>query len=544
MIKRNTILIFGIISVLLFSSPEVMGNYSLLKIDAKLKIKMAQAWLKYNDGDYNGALRMYREIYETAPEDAEVNFRMGQCYAALKQLDNALPHLEKIARDTSLEKEVFFLYGQALQFAGRIDDAINSYYKYKATLKPRQLETHHVNTLLMQCKIAKELIAKPVDVKIKSLGNQVNSKFTDANPAVTADMKTLIYTSRRPNSKGDNVDPGTDDYYDDVYISKYDDAKKDWGQSTPIQGYINTDGYDANLGLAPDGNKIFLYKNIPGETESGDIYISDRQPDGTWGKPYPLGKNVNTSYFESSASITGDGNTLYFVSEREKEGFGMGDIYMAKREGSDWGKPVNLGLSINSVDDEIGVFIHPDGKTLFFSSNGHGSMGGHDIFMSTLQDDKWSTPVNLGYPINSSKEEIHFVLGTDGKKAMISSNRDKGLGAYDIWEVDMTNYYKSLDKDLANTLSGPVLSIIKGTVIDNQSKPVQTELIIKDTENNIETKVKTNEKGEYSATLPALKKYDLIIDNENYKSFKFNFNLPGGKGETFTMTKHIILNNK
>lgn len=544
MIKRNTALVIGIIFILFFITPGFSCNSLLLKGDGKSKVKMAQAWLKYNDGDYNGALRMYREVYEAVPEDAEVNFRMGQCFIALKQLDKALPHLEKVAKDSTLDKEVFFLYGQALQFAGRVDDAINAYYIYKATLKPRQLEAHQVNTLLMQCKIAKELIVKPVDVQIKNLGSAINSKYTDANPSVTADFKTLIYTSRRPNSKGDNVDPNTDDYYDDVYISKFDEAKKEWGLSSPIQGYINTDGYDASLSISPDGNKIFLYKNIPGETQSGDIYLSEKQPDGTWGKPYPLGKNINTTYFESSASITADGNTLYFVSEREKDGFGMGDIYMSKREGSDWGKAVNLGSTINSVDDEIGVFIHPDGKTLFFSSNGHGSMGGHDIFMSSLQDDKWSAPVNLGYPINTTKEEIHFVLSADGKKALISSNRDGGIGAYDIWGIDMINYYKSLDKDLANTLSGPVLSIIKGTVIDNQSKPVVTEFIIKDTETNQEIKVKTNEKGEYSATLPALKKYDLIISNNNYKAFKFNFNLPGGKGETYTMTKHIILNNK
>lgn len=546
MIKRNLILISGIFFLLYFASPVYSGNthgsVTFQKGDGKTKVKMAQAWLKFSDNDFNGALRIYREIFEVTPDDAELNFRMGQCYAALKQLDKALPHLEKAVKDSTIDKEVHFLYGEALQYSGNIDAAINSYYKYKGHLKPRQLETHQVNTLLMQCKIAKELIAKPVDVKIVNAGTNINSKYTDANPSITADGKTLIYTSRRPNSKGDNVDPNTDDYYDDVYISKFEDAKKSWALSTPIQGYINTEGYDANLSISPDGSKIFLYKNIPGETKSGDIYVSDKQPDGTWGKPYPLGKNINTTYFESSACVTADGNSLFFVSEREKEGFGMGDIYMSKREGSDWGKPENMGTVINSVDDEIGVFIHPDGKTLFFSSNGHASMGGHDIFMSTLQDGKWTTPVNLGYPINSTKEEIHFVLSTDGKKAIISSNRDGGTGAYDLWEIDMTNFYKSLDKELANTLSGPVLSIIKGTVIDDQSKPVQTDLIIKDMDTNKETALKTNEKGEYFATLPAEKKYELIINNENFKPFKFSFKLQAGKGETYTMTKHIILN--
>ncbi|MBI5218859.1 MAG: PD40 domain-containing protein [Bacteroidia bacterium] len=548
--KKNLLLLIGIlfISGIVFSASIESHTLSMpAKGDGKSKIKMGQAWLKFNDGDYYGALRIYRKIYDSIPDDPEVNFRIGQCYIALKQINNALPHLQKAnQKDSLIDKELPFLLGQALQFSGKIDAAMSCYYKFKSTLKPRQLEHHHVNVLLMQCQTAKEMMSKPVDVKIKNIGQSVNSKYTDANPSITADGKTFIFTSRRPNAKGDNIDPNTDDYYDDVYISKWEDAAKTWAQATPISGQINTEGYDADLSISPDGNKIFLYKNIPGETQSGDIYISDKQPDGTWGKPNPLGKNINSTYFESSACVTADGNTLYFVSEREGfgiESYGMGDIYMAKSEGSDWGKPVNLGSLINTVDDEIGVFIHPDGKTLFFSSNGHNTMGGHDIFMSTLQDGKWTTPVNLGYPINTTKEEIHFILSMDGKKAYISSNRDGGMGGYDIWEVDMTNYYKSLNKDLANSLSGPVLSIIKGTVIDGESKPVQTEIIFKD-ESNSETKVKTNEKGEYFVTLPAEKKYELIIDNENFMQFKFSFKLPGSKTETFTMTKHIILKKK
>lgn len=541
---------------LIFSSALILFFFSINTFatpdGGKNKIKMGQAWLKFNDNDFHGALRIYREILEATPEDAEVNFRVGQCYSNLKQLDNALPHLQKAAKNDSIvDKEIYYFLGEALQYAGKIEEAVAAYYKYKSTLKPRQLEHHRVNELLVQCKIAKEMLANPVSATITNIGLTVNSKYTDANPSVTADGKTLIFTSRRPNTKGDNMDPITEDYYDDIYISKWDDALKKWGQCSQIPGQINTDGYDANLSISPDGNKIFLYKNIPGETGSGDIFVSDKQPDGTWGKPHALGKNVNSSYFESSACITADGNSLYFVSEREGFGissFGMGDIYMAKREGSDWGKPVNLGSSINTVDDEIGVFIHPDGKTLFFSSNGQGSMGGHDIFMSTLgADGKWSAPVNLGYPINSTKEEIHFVLSTDGKKAYISSNRENGNGGYDIWEVDLSNYYKSnakINKDVANAISGPVLSIIKGTVIDKDSKPVQTDITIKDTENNSEVKVRTNEKGEYFATLPAEKKYEIIISNDNFEPFKFNFKIPAGKGETHTMTKHIILNNK
>ncbi|HBX50913.1 MAG: hypothetical protein A2275_11045 [Bacteroidetes bacterium RIFOXYA12_FULL_35_11] len=542
---KTTLLIAGLTII-----SGLFAISSASPIDIKNKTKMAQAWIRFNDGDYHGALRIYREIFETDSLDAELNFRIGQCYIYTKQMGKALPHLETAVKDSTIDKEIHFVLGQAYQFAGKIEAAMSSYYKFKTKLKPRQLEHHQVNTLLLQCQNAKELITKPVDVKIKNIGTTINTKHTDANPSVTADGKTLIFTSRRPNAKGDNIDPNTGDYFDDVYISTTADGGRTWAQATPVQGNINTDGYDANLSISPDGSKIFLYKNIPGETGSGDIYVSDKQPDGTWGKPYSVGKNVNSSYFESSSCITADGNTLFFVSEREGfgiESYGMGDIYMSKREGSGWGKPVNLGKSINTVDDEIGVFVHPDGKTLFFSSNGHNTMGGHDIFMTTLVDGKWSDPVNLGYPINSTKEEIHFVLSTEGKKAYMSSNREGGNGAFDIWEVDMTNFYKShssFNKDVVNALTGPVLSIIKGNIIDGDSKPVSIEFIIKDTDNNKETKIKSNEKGEYFITLPADLKYEIIINDSNYQAFKFNFKLPAGKGETHTMTKHIILNKK
>ncbi|OFX60323.1 MAG: hypothetical protein A2046_02670 [Bacteroidetes bacterium GWA2_30_7] len=259
-------------------------------------------------------------------------------------------------------------------------------------------------------------------------------------------------------------------------------------------------------------------------------------------------KLINSTYFESSACITSDGNTIFFVSER-LDGYGNSDIYTSKKEGTGWGKPVNIGSVINTIDDEIGVFIHPDGKTLFFSSNGHNTMGSYDIFMSVFKDGVWSIPVNMGYPINTTKDEIHFVLSTDGKTAYLSSSRDGGNGKTDIYQVDMTNYYKAnknIDKDLVNKLTGPTLSIVKGSIVDAEtSLPVIIELIIKDTEDNKEiAKVSSNEKGEYFITLPSEKKYEIIVNNNKYKPLDIKFKLPKGTNETYTLTKHILLNKK
>ena len=283
-------------------------------------------------------------------------------------------------------------------------------------------------------------MAHPVNVKIKNLGHDINSEYDDGEPQITADGKTIYFTSRRPDTKGGGIDPNTGQYYDDIYSSAWNDEANKWNPAVNVDE-LNTAGHDAVLGISPDGNTIFVYRNVPKVTGSGDIYFSTKKADGKWQPPKPMPKPINSSFFEGSCSLTPDGNYLYFVSERNG-GYGNGDIWRSKRIGKgQWGKPVNLGPTVNTIGDEMSVFMYPDGKTLFFSSNGHNTMGGYDIFMTQMKaDSSWTEPINLGYPINTTKDEKTFTMTADGKKAYITSNKDNGLGGYDIYEVDMSNY--------------------------------------------------------------------------------------------------------
>ncbi|HOU97712.1 MAG TPA: hypothetical protein PLP65_02595 [Bacteroidales bacterium] len=521
------------------------------KENENFKLKYAQAWIVFNDEDYRGALRIYRELYKNNSSHAMLNFRMGQCYSELRMMDSALIYLKNaVELDTTIKKEANLLLGQAYQFNSEIDKALEYYYKYKSKLSPKQAERDYVNTLIQQCLTAKELMANPVQVKVENLGPSINSTYTDASPSITADGKTLIYTSRRPDNVGGKFDFNAECYYDDIYISKWDDQKQDWAPSKNIGAPINTDFHDANMSISPDGNTIFIYKNIEGITQSGDIYFSTKSPTGEWSEPKPiLNKLINSSYFESSACITADGNTMFFVSEREKEGYGHGDIYMVKKEGNNWGIPVNLGPSINTPYDEIGVYIHPDGKTLFFSSNGHKTMGGHDIFMSYFENGKWSEPINLGYPINTPREEIHFVLSTDKRTAYISTNREGSIGDYDIFKVDMTNYFKT-NKDIPTNVSlaitGSTLTIMKGKVSDaNDSKPIKAVLTFKDVIDNKTYVTESNENGEYFITLPSDKRYEVSTKADGYKAFTLKFKVPrNDELETPSLVKHFLLNKE
>ena len=215
-----------------------------------------------------------------------------------------------------------------------------------------------------------------------------------------------------------------------------------------------------------------------------------------------------------------------------------------------WQKPVNIGPIINTEFDEIGVSIHPDGKTLFFSSEGHNSIGKHDIFISSMDEKgQWSKPVNLGFPINSTKDEIHFVLSASKDKAYISSTREEGLGMVDIYEVDMSEYFKSkknIPNQLAEKFTSEKLSILRGSIVDSDSgKPIIAQVKITSSKTDETIIVHSKSNGNYFTTLPSGNKYTVTVISKGYKSFSFKIKMNDSKtGGTPSTTKHIILSKQ
>lgn len=544
-----TFLLFSFNS--LYSSPLV-NDSSKQKDDENedgISVGMARAWVLFNNNDYYGALRIYKELHQKAPGNAKLNYRMGICFEALNEKDSAIIYISKsLEKDPEINSKAHYYLGRAYQFKGDLEKAISNYYTFKNN-DPKQKTD--VNRLLRQCETAKQMMENPVKVTITNLGDPINSEFVDASPSITADQQTLIFTSRRKENLGGQICEFNEQYFDDIYISTWDEAKKEWSQAKNIGSPINTEGFDANLSISPDGQTIFIYKNIEGETGSGDIYVSTFNQDQKWSNPKPIDeKLINSSFFESSASITSDGKTLYFVSERERGGFGFGDIWVSNKVAGQWSKPTNLGPKINTEFDEIGVSIHPDGKTLFFSSNGHNAIGMHDIFITTKDENgDWIRPINLGYPINTTKDEIHFVLTASKDKAYISSTRAEGKGMTDIYEVDMTDYFKTnnqIPKYLADQFTTEKLTILKGTVVDSDTgQPVQAQIKIENSKTEEKIIIESSENGGYFTTLPADQKYHVTVVSKDYKSFSFKMKSPSIEaGETPTTTKHIILNKQ
>lgn len=499
------------------------------------KLKMTKARMKYNEKDFNGALRIYREEFSKAPDDAMLNYRMGECHLELKEYELALEKFNKSEQlNNAVDAGLYYNLGKTNHALANLDKALEHYEKYRAgDLKVPQLQ--EINTLIAQVKTAKEMLMRPVNVVITNPGTPINSKYNDYHPSLTADQKVMVFTSRRGEGKVVGVDANDQGFYEDVYITYWSDSINDWVDAVLAPGAINGPEHDACLSISPDGKQIFVYKNENG----GDIYVSKKSTSEKWSSPKPV-VGINSTYWESYASLSADGKRLYFCSER-KGGQGSGDIWVStKISKTEWGKPVNLGAVVNSEEDEISVFEHPDGKTLFFSSKGHLNMGGYDIF-KTVKNEKgeWSQPENMGYPINSLGDDIDFVLNTETGRAYFSSIRPDGEGEFDIYEIDMSNFGLKAG-DVKEKLN---LSILKGEVISahDAQKLAVTIKIANKTSGKIENEIQSDEDGNYFIMLPGKNTYELTVEYEGYKPYKLSVDLPLGAHEVATTIKPIVL---
>ena len=417
---------------------------------AKIQFKLSEAKTKYYGYNFRGALNIYREVLVADNNIALAHYGAAECQFALKNIDAALKHAdEAFALNPKVDKEFDFLYGNILQQLGKIDDAKKYFEQFKTTIKDNKakMEDYEIDKLIAQCDFAKANLDKISDVKITNVGNAINTPFPEFAPCISLDGKTLVFTSRRNDTKGGGIDVDYDHlYYSDVYQSTWNDEDNEWDKAEPIPGRINTEYHDGATGFTPEG-ELLIYRNIIGATRSGDIYTSKRsESSGKWSVPKEMflrekmNKKLNSSYFESSASMTEDGEYLYFVSERPG-GQGQADIYYMKKAGKTWAEPINVGSNINTGSDEKCVFIHPNGNILFFSSNGYNEcFGSYDLYYSVKDEaGNWGKAVNMGAPINTVKEEKTITVSKDGKYAYVGAYYDiESKGDADIFMIDIS----------------------------------------------------------------------------------------------------------
>ncbi len=404
-------------------------------LPVKYAVQFADARHDYNVGNLRGALTTYRDLLDELPDDARVMLWIARCHAGLRREDLALTYLDKVAEaDAELANEEQRFRGEVLHALGRYEEAIAAFTLHLDFDKPSGEAREEVERFVNECRRAWLATDRARDLPVTHFGSEVNSRFDEYAPHWSPDGQSIAFTSRRDGGLNDAIDEDGDfRFFSDVWIAE--GGVDGLQRARLLPGEVNSMGYDALLSWPAFGDQIFVYRND--EFLSGDICVSTRREDGTWGAIEPLPKPVNSTYYEGSASLIADGSKLFFISERP-EGLGRGDVYVSERRGTGWSKPAHLGPVVNTSRDEKFVQALAGGRVLIIASNGHAGFGGYDLYRTEFVEGDWSVPVNLGMPVNGPREESTFSLSPDGTRLLITAERPEGFGERDIYEMDVT----------------------------------------------------------------------------------------------------------
>ncbi|MBO9699183.1 MAG: PD40 domain-containing protein [Sporocytophaga sp.] len=529
---------------------SLMASVSVQAQGEKKLIKEAEAALIQKDK--KKALDLYLKAWEINPNKSDVNYKIGILYLESDFKFKALPYLEKASSlGLSPDYQINKYLGIANQLNHNFEKAIENYQNYKASITDKE-EIKKVDRRIYECNNGLEFISNPVPVKIDNLGPVINSSFPEYAPVISADDSLLIFTSRRQGSTGGATDQ-SGMYFEDLYSSK----KIEGGWSIPQNlGFpVNTSSHEASVGISPDGNQLFIYK----DNGNGDIYACSFSEEHKWSKPVSVGSEVNSAkYFENGACLSFDGKKFFFASNREG-GAGGNDIWVVeKKDNGSWGKPSNLGIPINTDADEESPFMDLDGKTLYFSSRAHKGMGGFDIFKSVFSEEskKWSIPENLGYPINSADNDLYFILSGDGRHGYYASVKEGGYGDKDIYRISMPprSDFQDLqgrlqtirEKRYSNQSVAKNQSyLFSGKVLDSgTNKPVSNALVkLKDNKGNVISEITSSSAGDYhfKIIVDSADAYLLTAYVKGYGPFSKDIEIPKDKKTANSQVNDINL---
>lgn len=416
------------------------------------------------------------------PGNANVSYKTGRAYLNSYNLKSAaLPYLEKAVEgeldpkydpfspfEKDVPVEVFYYYAKALHLDYQLEKSQEYYEKFMMAAAGKHFLQVRANLGNNQVDNAEVLTKLPVDFEIENLGPVVNTIYPDMTPMVSVDENALFFTSARLRADSSNyavTDKTTGYYFEDIYVS-YKDRDGKWQRPELLS--INNNDHMAAINVSVDGQILYIYKADVG---NGDLYQSKLVGE-TWSEPEPMPEVINSPSWETHMCTSADGNTIYFVSDR-KGGLGGRDIYRIRKLPNDkWSDAQNVGSVLNTEYDEDGVFLSPDEKVLYFSSEGHTSIGGFDVFYSRLGDDgEWGEPRNLGFPINTTDDDLFFVTSADGKRAYFSSERKDGMGKQDLYMIQLPDPTEVK------------LAVLKGTIIPAPGETLPNDLVVVVTNN-------------------------------------------------------------
>ncbi|MCS6821404.1 MAG: OmpA family protein [Microscillaceae bacterium] len=428
------------------------------------------------ENNYLKAIEIFENLWQKDKKNIQIAYYLGVAHLQSLHKEKALTYLQIVEQQSPIFDTLLpFFLGQACQARTEIEKAEyyfentlnllkdkpqNEYYFLEHKISAQTI-LQQAKKYLQECKNAKKYLQEPTNAQLFNLGKNINTPYAEYAPVVSADESVLVFTSRRKTLEEDRLDIEDKLPYEDIYISYR--VNGEWTPAEPMP--FNTRTHEASIALSPDGKKLFIYK----DSNEGDFYVSERIGERQWTTPKPLRYNINSKYHEPSMSITEDGKTIYFSSDRPG-GFGGLDIYkVTQNEHGVWSEPINLGPTINTPYNEDSPFIHKDGKTLYFSSEAHDTMGGFDVFMTEFENGQWTKPQNLGYPINSTLDDIHFVISADFQRGYYATVQPNSFGEKDIYVITMPKYYAEEVETISFQMAAKIMPLSFLPAIANAS---------------------------------------------------------------------------
>lgn len=453
---------------------SIAGLLALVTLSGQKKSEVKAIWLEaeshYLYGEYELANPLYLILNDLKPGNANIKYKIGNCYLNIfDEKPKAIPFLEEAVRNTSYNSrtgllrekraplDAYFSLGNAYRITNSLDSALNTYHLFRKLISEAGSMTNQdfVNQQIQACNVASVQMKSPVNVRIEPLKEYINQGSVNERPVLSFDGNTMAYTERR----------GLESV---VYVTRKEGTRWDTPVDITLEASMGPDCQTTSLNY--DGTELYLFKN---DNYDGNIYVTTFS-NGKWAPIRKLNRNINTRFYESHAAISADGNKLYFTSNRAG-GIGELDLWVAEKDGTgDWGVPLNLGKAVNTPFNEDTPFISADGKSLTFSSEGHSSMGGYDIFISKQTSGVWGNPVNIGYPINTTDDDLAYQPFDNGALGYYSV-----MTGYKKKEISLVTFNPP-EKEKRDTVtisfdpdSLPYLSVIDSSMLI-------TNLVIKD----------------------------------------------------------------
>jgi Tol biopolymer transport system component len=481
--------------------------------------------------NYPKAAELIEETMEQYPHDKKLDLQLGICYLyssnntlkALMLLEKAVMAFPMKGKTLQSGIEANYYYGEAFHKLERFLEAKEVFENLQRNIPAKQKALlQQISKELAITKNAIELTTNPVVFQITNLGPKINTPYDEHSPLISADESVLVFTSNRPGTGNTQTADGK--YFEDVYVAEFSGGM--WQKAEPLGNIINTDGNNATASISADGNLLVIYQH---DGLSGDLYTCEKGPKG-WETPVPMPYPINSSYNETHGCFSADGQAFVFTSDRP-EGFGGRDIYMVRKLPSgEWGKALNLGKTINTDGEEDSPFLSPDGKILYFSSTEHKTMGGFDIFKTTYQDSLgWSTPENIGYPINTTGDDLFYNPSVDGTRVYYASQREKGEGGIDIHLIEFD-------------ASDPrALAVVSGYVFDAQKQPfTAVNITVEDAQSGeVMGYYRPSRLGKYIIIVPAGKTYKVSYNTSN-KTYYNTFSISSRQNYTSGNWAHYL----